>query len=365
VPIEEGVIYSSRDTDPSVDYKRWNMQWLPRNLSMPWWGVTDGENGVMTQVDTPFDCMFSVQWVKTPSGQRTLPHVTWVGSKRALAYPRRVTFRFFAEGGYVAMAKAFRRGEKKRDMFRTWSEKVRANPAAARLKGALDVWHSGDLNPHLIECMKAAGIRKAIVAKPRGGDATATQGIEPTAISAAVEAGYLIGGYHNDSWIQGRWIARDPSLTDAAVLPASGELTYTKNPWDARGRLDRCPAAHVDVFATKSRLAREAGLNYFFTDCTTTGGSLHECYHLEHPVRRAEGATHLSAALQAAADAGMVVGSERGKWWATRTTHVFEGIETLIDYGGQPLRNHAGYCLVAQQLHKSLYAGRLASELSA
>ena len=31
----------------------------------------------------------------------------------------------------------------------------------------------------------------------------------------------------------------------------------------------------------------------------------------------------------------MVVGSERGKWWATRTTHVFEGIETLMDYGGQ------------------------------
>jgi len=29
-----------------------------------------------------------------------------------------------------------------------------------------------------------------------------------------------------------------------------------------------------------------------------------------------------------------VVGSERGKWWATATTHVFEGIGTLIDYGG-------------------------------
>jgi hypothetical protein len=31
----------------------------------------------------------------------------------------------------------------------------------------------------------------------------------------------------------------------------------------------------------------------------------------------------------------MLVGSERGKWWATSSTHVFEGIETLIQYGGR------------------------------
>ncbi len=335
VPIDEGVIYSTRDTDPLVDRNRWNMQWLQKRLSMPWWGVTDGERGVMTQVDTPYDCMFSIDWVETPQGERTLPHITWAGSKRTPAYPRRVTFRFFSEGGYVAMAKAFRRSECQRGAFRTWAEKVRANPAAERLKGALDIWHWGNLSQNLIEALQAAGIRRAIVGKPRGGQAAPLEGIAPEAVSAAVDAGYLIGGYHNDSWIQGRWIDRDPSLKDAAVLPASGELTYTKNPWDAKGRLDRCPATHASVFATKSRLAREAGMNYFFTDCTTTGGSLHECYHPKHPLRRAEGAKQLSAALQAAADSGVIVGSERGKWWATRSTHVFEGIETLIDYGGQ------------------------------
>ncbi|HID21991.1 MAG TPA: hypothetical protein EYP14_06275, partial [Planctomycetaceae bacterium] len=71
-----------------------------------------------------------------------------------------------------------------------------------------------------------------------------------------------------------------------------------------------------------------------FTDCTTTGGSIHECYHPDHPVRRSEGAEGLNRALQALADLGLVVGSERGKWWATRTTHVFEGIETLLEYAG-------------------------------
>ena len=77
------------------------------------------------------------------------------------------------------------------------------------------------------------------------------------------------------------------------------------------------------------------GVNYFFTDCTTTGGSINECYHPEHPLTRAEGAKALNQALSKVAALDMVVGSERGKWWATKSTHVFEGIETLIEYGGR------------------------------
>jgi hypothetical protein len=164
VPIDEGVIYSTREIDPQADPKRWKLWWLHRRLSMPWWGVTDGTRGVMTQVDTPFDCMFSIQWVTTPEGERTLPQVTWVASKGAFSYPRRVTFRFLAEGGHVAMAKAFRRGEQARGAFRSWADKVRANPDAGRLKGALDVWHWGTLTPRLIALLRQAGVRKAIVA---------------------------------------------------------------------------------------------------------------------------------------------------------------------------------------------------------
>ncbi|NOX54782.1 MAG: hypothetical protein GXP27_10150 [Planctomycetes bacterium] len=257
VPIDEGVLWSIYDTDPKSDYRRWNSWWLHQRLSMPWWGATDGRRGVMTEVETPFDCLFSVNWVETPSGERTLPHITWLDSKRTWAYPRRVTFRFFADGGYVAMAKAFRRAEQARGTFRSWTEKVRANPAVARLRGALDVWHQQELTQQLIEALKEAGVRNAIVAKPRGGNAAATEGITPGAIRAAVQAGYLIGGYHNFTWIQGRWVKADPSLKEAAVVPASGKLKWIKNAWDPLGRLDRCPAAHRDVFVRRAREARE------------------------------------------------------------------------------------------------------------
>ena len=301
---------------------------------MPWWGVTSGDAGVMTQIDTPYDSMFSMQWVNTPAGQRTLPQVTWVGSKQCLAYPRRVLYRFFDHGGYVAMAKAFRKNQQANGAFRSWKDKVRANPTVDRLRGALDVWSQVEITAEMIDQLRAAGIRKAIISKSRGGDPTPAQGIEPAAIRAADKAGYLIGGYHNYSWIQGRWIDRDPTLKDAAVMQADGTFKTIANAWDAKGRLDRCPAAHRAVLVDKGNLARELGINYFFTDCTTTGGSIQECYHPQHPLTRQAGADHLNEALQSLRNLGLVVGSERGKWWATPATDVFEGIETLIEYGG-------------------------------
>jgi hypothetical protein len=334
VPVDEGLLYSTREIHTTADPRRFRPWWLHQKLSMPWWGVTSGDAGVMTQVDTPYDCMFSIQWVNTPAGQRTLPQVTWIASKRCQAYPRRVAYHFVAEGGYVAMAKAFRRTQQAGGAFRSWEEKIRTNPAVERLRGALDLWSQVDITPQMIKGLREAGIQKAIIAKCRGGDPTPAQGIQREAIRAANEAGYLIGGYHNYSWIQGRWIERDPALKDAAVMQADGTFKSIANAWDAKGRLDRCPATHRSIFIEKAQLTQALGVNYFFTDCTTTGGSIQECYHPQHALTRRAGADHLNEALQGLGDLGLIVGSERGKWWATPTTHVFEGIETLIEYGG-------------------------------
>ena len=289
----------------------------------------------MTHIETPWDCMFSIEWVETDNGTRTLPQVTWLDSKHAWGYSRRVTFRFLQEGGHVAMAKAFRRYEQQRGAFRSWKDKVADNPGVARLKGALDVWSQETLTADLVHALRDAGIRRCVLGKPRGGNSEPGEGVEPEAIQAAREAGYLIGVYHNHSWIQKRWIQKDPSMADAAILDADGKHKTIANPWDPNGRLDRCPGAHREIFMRHAKAERELGINYFFTDCTTTGGSIHECYHPDHPVIRSEGAAALSQALSDVGRLGMLVGSERGKWWATGSTHVFEGIETLIQYGGR------------------------------
>ena len=117
-----------------------------------------------------------------------------------------------------------------------------------RLRGAADVWVWPNITGEMVDHLRHAGVRKAIVGKVRRGDPAPAEGIEPDAIRAAGEAGYLIGGYHNYSWIQGRWVTADPSLEDVAVMPASGKVEYLANPWDPKGRLDRCPARHQSVF---------------------------------------------------------------------------------------------------------------------
>lgn len=335
VPIDEGVIYSTHQADPNSDPRRWKLWWLHQKLSMPWFGLTDLEHGVMTRVDTPLDCMMSIDWIETPAGQRTVPQVTWVASKGALAYPRRTTFRFLAHGGYVAMAKAFRQSVVQSGQFRSWEEKILANPDVEKLRGALDLWHQEPIGPELIEQLQQSGVRRAIVSKVGRGNPEPGEGITPEAIRAAERAGYLVGRYHNYSWIQGRWIDEDPALADLAVLPAGGKLKYTTNAWDPKGRLDRCAAAHGEVFRRIGTAERKLGVNYFFTDCTTTGGAIHDCYHPDHPVDREGSVAGLTSALDELAGLGLVVGSERGKWWAAGSAHVFEGIETLIDYGGR------------------------------
>jgi hypothetical protein len=126
--------------------------------------------------------MFSIQWGDSPQGLRTLPQVTWLASKERWAYSRQVTFRFFDRGGHVAMAKAFRRYEQQRGVFRSWKDKLAANPSVARLKGALDVWSQETVTFDLVRAMRRAGIRRCVLGRPRAGNVRPGQGLETEAI---------------------------------------------------------------------------------------------------------------------------------------------------------------------------------------
>ena len=43
VPVDEGVIYPTREVHTTADPRRWRPWWLHQKLSMPWWGVTSGD----------------------------------------------------------------------------------------------------------------------------------------------------------------------------------------------------------------------------------------------------------------------------------------------------------------------------------
>ena len=50
MPDDEGVLYSTSETDAEADHVRFVTKPVCNGLSMPWWGVTDLRRGVMTEV---------------------------------------------------------------------------------------------------------------------------------------------------------------------------------------------------------------------------------------------------------------------------------------------------------------------------
>lgn len=104
-----------------------------RGLYMPWWGHTRGSNSVLVLLETPDDggCRFS-----HPAGGPTRIEVQWTHSLGRLAYPRRVRVCFFTPGGYVDLAKRYRRHLVENGRFVSLAEKIARSPLVERLMGS-------------------------------------------------------------------------------------------------------------------------------------------------------------------------------------------------------------------------------------
>jgi hypothetical protein len=104
-----------------------------RGLYMPWWGFERKGASVLVLLETPDDagCRFD-----HPAGGPTSVDVRWVHSLGRWAYPRVVRFAFLDEGGYVGLAKRYRRHLTETGRFVSLREKIARNPLVAKLVGA-------------------------------------------------------------------------------------------------------------------------------------------------------------------------------------------------------------------------------------
>lgn len=104
-----------------------------RGLYMPWWGFGRQGASVLVLLETPDDagCRFD-----HPAGGPTSIDVRWVHSLGRWAYPRVVRFAFIDSGGYVGLAKRYRRSVVESGRFVSLREKIARNPLVGRLVGA-------------------------------------------------------------------------------------------------------------------------------------------------------------------------------------------------------------------------------------
>lgn len=158
IPLNEGILYPV--DDQSVKPLRL-VGYGGHGICMAWFGLTDAQfkSGVMAIVETPDD--MSIQMLRDKEGRLTVQPI-WEASRGEFAYPRRIRYVFFTDGGYVAQAKRYREYAKSVGLFKTLRQKLAENPNVGLLMAAVNVWNWEPKKAELCEELKSLGVKKAL-----------------------------------------------------------------------------------------------------------------------------------------------------------------------------------------------------------
>jgi hypothetical protein len=305
------------DLDPFPG--RWNSA---DRLDLPLIGVIDPDAGCgyALIIESSDDAVVECHPYKVDGKTIAAPRVEWKPSMGTFSYPRRLIYRFLADGGHVAVAKAYRAYAKDRGLLVTLAEKARANPNVRLLYGATDVW-GGSFE--MAKQAHAAGVDRMLLQ----GD------FRTDAIRELTSIGYLTGQYDNYTDVKpiepGKGVDSNNDLVpEHVVLKDDGErmkawLTYDKKTqFMKRCPLFWLPAAEV-VF---DRVLKEKPYPSRFID-VTSAEALYECHDPAHPLTRGQKRACGEQLLAWSTNTKhLVTGGEHGIWWAAPHVAYIEGM---------------------------------------
>ena len=290
-------------------------------LDMPWLGVTDlaGGAGYMVILDTPWDGLMHCDDRRIGGRDLAVPRIDWEPSLGHFGYARRVSCRFFASGGYVAQALAYRDIARSQGLLVTLKEKAQANPAVARLFGAVDVWE-GDLA--FARAARDSGVGNMLLSarlSPDDERALAAMGcvtsvydnytdVLPLAPGASVDSNHDLVPDHVAMNADG---TRKSSFVDAT----HGTRYMARCPQFWR------PAAEAVIPPDLAKWPFAARFIDVITALTPF-----ECFDPAHPVTRSDYVRLGGELLRYVHSLGQVVGGEMGVWWAVPEADYFEGM---------------------------------------
>lgn len=291
-------------------------------LDMPWVGVCDLDKGMgyTLILDTSDDAAVECRAYPTGNGEFYAPQIIWHPQKGRYGYPRRILYRFFSKGGYVAAAKLFRSYAKERGLLVTLEEKAERNPNVRRLFGAVDVW--GDASLAFAKEAKALGVEKMLIhgrSKPE----------EMAAINAL---GYLTSEYDDYCDIEPLEPGKEPDsnhdlIPQHVVLMADGKRMTAWLTYDKKTQfMKRCPAYWVPTaeIVIPKALSDHPFLGRFI-DVTTAEG-LYECYDPNHPLCKTDKRHCGQNLLDYVTSLDLVLGGEHGIWWGAPHQNYIEGM---------------------------------------
>ena len=331
LPVNEGISYPA--DGKTLRPMRYHL-YGGHGLCMPWWGVTDGERGVMAIVETADDAA-----VRVPRLDGMLCLAPQWEPQRGQFGPKRVIrYVFLDKGGYVAMAKRYRRYAKRTGLLKTLAEKRKANPHVDMLVGAVNVWCWEHDAPAWCRQLQGLGIQRILWSNRRPPEqlkALNPRGAPPSRYAIAPDTPDpkffpRLRGVHRD-WTTEAWAKGDVMVgadrgwargwrvkaKDGEMIPC-GVLCDRQAPAYARRRIP-------EELKTHPYRCR-------FID-TTTASPWRECYDPKHPMTRTDSKRFKMELLRVVSgENGLVCGSETGHDAAVPFVHYFEGMLSLGPY---------------------------------
>ncbi|MCY2950702.1 MAG: DUF5696 domain-containing protein [Planctomycetota bacterium] len=323
-----------------------------RGLYMPWWGQVKGGAGAMVILETAADggCRF-----EHPAGGPTRLQTKWVHSLGKLGYLRRARVCFLDRGGYVEMAKRYRRYVIESGAFVSLKEKVARSPMVGRVIGG-PVIHTSILSHiqpesnyfdkkdaaknHQVVTFEARaaefrklaerGVGRAYVhldgwgfrgydnlhpdILPPSAEAGGWEGMKKLA-EVCDEIGYVFAVHDNYRDYYHDAASYDPNWT---LMDEKGGRPFGHEWWGGNQSIlcSKFAAGHVGK-NHREILARGVKLSGAYLDVfSVVPGD--ECYHPEHRVTRGECLRHRGECLDLIRALEGVVSSEEPADWAIR-----------------------------------------------
>jgi len=332
IPMNEGILYPV--DDPSVSPPHRLVAYSGHGLCMPWFGMTNMDRGIMAVVGTPDDMY--IDFGRDDQG-RLFITTGWEPSKGSLRYDRKITYKLFDDGGYVAQARAYRQVAKREGRFRSLRDKREANADVDRLIGAPDVW-TVQVDPvEVALTLHENGVERLLFSFH---GSNSRRGDRPEQVKKIKNLDYLVTRYdtYRTSWPEGepKYAWRHHKTTDHIVKEKDGSL---RRAWTIK-RDDGVYPGYEQTSSEQLRQAREQipedqrKHNYDgrFID-TTTAAALMEDYDPDHPLTRTRDRFYKKRLLGLISQKlALICGSETGQDWAAPVVHYFEGMMSLAPY---------------------------------
>ncbi|WP_344073823.1 glycoside hydrolase [Streptomyces crystallinus] len=302
-------------------------------LTMPMWGYTYG-GGRGASYLVPTDIGTSLGFAAEQGRLRGTATHTFDRGEDTRSYT--VTLAL-TDGNPVAPAVDYRDWLSEHGRLGSLRDKIRANPADARLLGAFHAYLWGDARtPQGAEELRKLGVSRMWLGYDAGNDP-----MSAPAVSAAKKNGYLVGPY--DSFANGQ----DPATADSPNSAWPGRVYPDYCVIDAKGKpetgfgnrgcylssqaFERAePGSHY--LADRARAMVANGADSYFLD-VDAAGDLFRDHSRAHPMTKAQDRNNRLARMKRLTDRGLVLGSESAGAWSNQVLAFDHGSATPVAGG--------------------------------